>query len=245
MNEPAAPVTIAFRIPGMWSHPRELIERLPKGYRLTPEALILPDATTIDFGAMAADDQFAQIFRSSCRQPAADDELATVDDYKVNVCLMGPGGSLAAARTMMRAAAAVVRAGGAGVFIDNSALAHGGRNWLQMTDDGGPDALSFAFVSIVRGQAEAWTMGMHALGLRDIVMKRADAEKDEFGIIEVIRYMAQGEKPVGDGHVLADPNGPRFQAVVQDDAKGPAESPIRNPFGRLKLVSLHDIAQSN
>jgi len=79
MNEPAAPITIALRIPGKWSHPRELIQRLPAGCRLTGEELILPDATQVGFGAMAADDQFAQIFRSSCRQPATADELATVD----------------------------------------------------------------------------------------------------------------------------------------------------------------------
>ena len=106
----------------------------------------------------------------------------------------------------------MVRAGGAGVFIDNSALAHGGQNWLEMTEDGGPDALSFAFVAIVRGKTEVWTMGMHVLGLRDIVMKRADVEADGFDIIEVIRYLARSEKPVDDGHVIADLDGPRFQA---------------------------------
>ena len=143
---------------------------------------------------MPADDQFAQIFRSSCRQPATEDELATVDGYTVNVFLSGPGGSMQAARTMMQAGAAIVRAGGAGVFIDNSALAHGGQHWLEMTDDGGPDALSFAFVAIVRGKAEVWTMGMHVLGLRDIVMKRADVEEDGFDIIEVIRYLCPRRK---------------------------------------------------
>ena len=99
MNEPAAPVKIAFRIPGQWSHPKELLELLPADCRLTGDALILPDATEVGFGAMAADDQFAQIFRSSCRQPATEDELATVDGYTVNVFLSGPGGSLRAART--------------------------------------------------------------------------------------------------------------------------------------------------
>src|SRR5437763_678820 len=143
---------------------------------------------------MPADGQFAQIFRSSCRQPATDDELATVDDYSVNVLLSGPGGSMQAARAMMQAGAAIVRAGGAGVFIDNSALAHGGGQWLQMTEDGGPDAVSFAFVSILSGKTDVWTMGMHVLGLRDIVMKRADVEVEGFDIIEVIRYLCRGEK---------------------------------------------------
>jgi hypothetical protein len=131
------------------------------------------------------------------------------------------------------------------VFIDNSALAHGGSDWLEMTEDGGPDALSFAFVSIVRGRTEVWTMGMHVLGLRDIAMKRADADADEFGIIEVIRYLARGEKPVEAGHLLSDLSGPRFQAFAQESAEGTVGSPMHNPFGRLKLVSMRDIAEAN
>jgi len=245
MNDPPAPVKVALRIPGQWAHPGELIERLPAGCRLTPEALILPDGTQVEFGAAAADDQFAQIFRSSCRQPPRSDELRIVDGYTVNAFLSGPGGSLSAARRMMQAAAALVRAGGAGVFIDNSTLAHGGQDWLEMTDDASPDALSFAFVAIVRGQADVWTMGMHVLGLRDIVMKRADVEAGGFDIVEVIRYLSEGEKPVGDGHVIADLGGPRFQCFAQDSPAKMAGSPMHNPFGRLKLVSLRDIAETN
>jgi hypothetical protein len=245
MNEPVAPVTVALRIPGQWSHPRELVERLPAGHRLTAEALILPDKTTVEFGAMDADKQFAQIFRSSCRRPATADELARVDGYTVNLFLSGPGGSMQAARTMMQAGAALVRAGGAGVFIDNCTLAHGGQHWLEMTEDGGPDALSFAFVAIVSGQVDVWTMGMHVMGLRDIVMKRADIEAVGLDIIEVIRYLCRGEKPVEDGHVIADLNGPRFQAFTQDSPQDLAGSPMHNPFGRLQLVSMRDIAETN
>jgi hypothetical protein len=245
MNNAASPVEIALRIPGKWSHPGELIERLPAGFHFTPEALVLPDSTQVEFGAMPPDDQFAQIFRSSCRQPATDDELETVDGYTVNVTLCGPGGSIGAARAMMQAGAAIVRAGGAGVFIDNCGLAHGGQNWLEMTADGGPDALSFAFVAIYRGQADVWTVGMHVLGLRDVVMKRPDAESDGFGIVEVIRYLCRSERPVEDGHVLADLHGPRFQACTEDCTQMPAGSPMHNPFGRLKLVSMRDIAETN
>lgn len=245
MSLPDDPVMIALRIPGTWSHPRELIQRVPAGCRLTAETLILPDQTEIEFGAAPADDQFAQIFRSSLRQPATKEELATVDGYKVNVFLRGPGGSIQAARTMMRAASVIVKAGGAGVFIDNSTLAHGGGHWLEMADDSGPDALSFAYVTIIQGQAEVWTMGMHVLGLPEVVMKRADADADEFNIIEVIRYLCRGEKPIEDGHLLADLKGPRFQAQKQDSAEEFAGSPLHNPFGRLKLVSIRDIAETN
>jgi hypothetical protein len=243
MSEPAVRVTL--RIPGQWPHPRDLIQRLPDGCRFTAEALLMPDSTAVEFGAAAADNQFAEIFRSSCRQPPTAEELAVVNGYTVNAFLSGPGGSMSAARTMMRAGAALVRAGGAGVFIDNSALAHGGKTWLAMTDDGGPDALSFAFVAIIQGKTDVWTMGMHVLGLRDVVMSRADVETGGFDIVEVIRYLARGDKPVGDGHIIADLTGPRFRTVALDSAPGHAGSPMHNPFGRLKLVSMREIAESN
>jgi hypothetical protein len=114
-----------------------------------------------------------------------------------------------------------------------------------MTEDGSPDALSFAFTGIVRGKAEVYTMGMHVLGLRDVVMTRADADADENRIIEVIRYLARGEKPIENGHIIADLDGPRFQVFTEDSTEGPPGSPMQNPFGRLKLVSMKDIAQSN
>lgn len=243
MNEQAKAIRITLRVPGKWLHPGELVERLPAECRLTPEALILPDGTKVDFDPMEADDQFAQIFRSSCRQPATDDELATVDAYTVNFCLSGPGGSLDSARTMMQAGAAIIRAGGAGVFIDNSALAHGGEQWIAMAEDGSSDALSFAFVAIISNREEVWTMGMHVLGLRDVVMKRADADK--FDIIDVIRYLARGDKPVDNAHIIADLDGPRFQAFTEDDTEMDAGTPMHNPFGRLKLVSMRDIAEAN
>jgi hypothetical protein len=238
-------VKINLRIPGQWTHPKDLVDRLPDGHRLTPESLFLPDGEEIEFGAGPADDQFAQIFRGSCRNPPTEEELAAVDHYTVNVFLGGPGGSLDSVRTMMRAAAAVIKAGGAGVFIDNCGLAHGGQNWLEMTEDGSSDALSFAFVSIVQGNQQVWTMGLHALGQPDVVMKRADADDDEFSIVEVIRYLARGEKPVGDGHLLADLSGPRFQAFAEDGPKEYAGGVMHNPFGRLKLVSMRDVSERN
>jgi hypothetical protein len=241
----AAAVEIHLRIPGQWSNPGELIDRLPADCRFTPEALVLPDGKQVEFGAMRADNQFAEIFRASCRQPAAESELATVDGYTVNVVLSGSGGSMETALTMMQAGAAVVRAGGAGVFIDNSALAHGGQAWLEMTADGGPDAMSFAFVAIIRGEAEVHTMGMHVLGQRDIVMKRADADSDDMAIIEVIRYVSRGDKPIDNGHVIADLNGPRFQVFAEESEEGLEGSPLHNPFGRLRLVSMRDIAEAN
>lgn len=245
MNDTTASPEITLRIPGGWAHPGELLERLPDGFRLTPEALFLPNETKIDFVPMPPDDQFPRIFESSCRRPPAADELAVVARYTVNVGLTGPAGSLESALTMMQAGAAIVRAGGAGVFIDNSALAHGGGDWIQMTEDGGPDAISFAFTSIVRGTREVYTIGMQVMGFPDLLMRSADVDEEGETIIEIIRYVCGGSRPIDVGHVLADEQGPRFQVIGRTSDDFEPQSPMHNPLGRLKIVSAKDIAQGN
>lgn len=244
MNAADASVRTTLRIPGAWSGPEELLDRLPDGFRLTPQMLYLPDGAGVEFFPMPPDDQFAQIFESSCRKPATKDELALAGRYTVNIGLSGPGGSMDAALTMIRAGAAIVRAGGAGVFIDNSALSHGGGDWIELADDGGSDAVSFAFVSIVCGEHEVWTMGMHVIGYPEIVMRRSDTDGDE--VIDVVRYVCSGDKPIGDGHMLIDDQGgPRFQVSTTSSDESTAGSPMHNPFGRLRLTSLKDIAEGN
>jgi hypothetical protein len=241
----APEVRITLRIPGDWSHPGKLMERLPDGFRITEDSLVLPDGSEVEITPMPADNQFPSIFESSCRRPAAPHEMQIVQWYTINIMLSGPGGSLDSAARMMQAAGALIDAGGAGVFIDNCGLAHGGDFWNQMTLDGSSDALSFAFVGIVRGDQQIYTMGMHVLGFPELLMRRADADANKDAIIEVIRYVAASEKPIGDGHLLADEQGPRFQTVAMPAQNFEADSPMFNPFGMLKLVNIKDIASGN
>jgi hypothetical protein len=246
MNHASDSPLITLRIPGDWSHPGELVERLPPGFRLSPEHLALPDGTKIDFVPIQPDDQFAGIFKSSCRRPPTRDELAVVARYSVNIGLTGPGGSLESALTMMQAGAAIVQAGGAGVFIDNSALAHGGETWLELTEDGGPEAISFAYASIVRGREEVYTMGMQVMGFPNILMRSRDVDDRGEMVIEIIRYICGGGRPIGVGHVLADDQGhPRFQVLAKMDDEFEADSAMHNPFGLLKIVSAKSIAEDN
>jgi hypothetical protein len=171
--------------------------------------------------------------------------MTVLKNYQVNIGLTGPGGSMESALKVMQAAAAILQAGGAGVFIDNSALAHGGSDWLAMTADGGPEAISFAFVSIIRGPDEVFTMGMQILGFPDLLMNADDVDPRGDAAIEIIRYVCGCDRPIDVGHVLADENGPRFQIVSRDRDEFESDSPMHNPHGRLKLVSAQDIADSN
>ena len=245
MSETDVMVETTLRIPGTWHDAHELMARLPEGYRIIPQALALPDGTEIEFTPLPPDDQFAKIFQSACRKSPTAEEMRRVNGYTVNLGLIGPGGSMAAALTTMQAGAAIVRAGGAGVFIDNSGLAHGGEDWIKMAEDGSSDAVSFAFVNIVKGKEDVRTVGMRAMGLPDIVMQLTDTDTDGEVIIDAVRSMCRSEKPMGDGHLLVVQAGPH--RLVQATNRDLSESTIsmRNPFGRLQLLRSSDGAKLN
>lgn len=236
---------IALRVPGDWSNPRELLTRLPKEYRLGPESLYLPDGKQIEFIPLPPDEQFPQIFRSSCRRSATDGELATLDRYRLAVGLIGPGGSIESARSMMQAGAAIVRAGGAGAFIDNSCAAHGGSDWIEMTENGGPSAISYAYVSILRGSQGVYTMGMHVLGYSDLLMDATNSGEYGDAFLDLIRYLCGGQIPIQVGHSFADEGGPLFQIASRGNDTFAVDSPYHNPFGRLKIVSTRQIVERN
>lgn len=242
-NEPQDPVTIVLRIPGTWAEPGELIERLDEEYELTPDALILPDGDVIEFIPVPPDDQFAQVFRTSCRSPANAAELTAIDSYSVNVVLKGPGGSLDAAHRMMMTGAAIIDAGGAGVFIDNSAMAHGGAAWVKMAREGCADAVSFGYVSVIDGAQKIWTMGMHLLGHPDLEME--PRHKDGDALVEVIRYVCASDRQVGDGHLILTESGSHFRVSATPDRQSPSDSPMFNPWGRLALKSVQRLAEEN
>ncbi len=242
-NETADPVTITVRIPGNWAHPGKIIERMPAGYRLTAEALVLPDGQKVEFHPAPPDDQFVGVFESACRTDLTAEETEVLHSYTVNLVLNGPGGTLNHAWTMMEAASAIIQAGGAGVFIDNSALAHSGQAWMEMASSGDTDALSFAYVSVINGQPNIWTMGMHMLGLPDIEMNQDCGHGDN--VIEIMRYVCASKKPIGDGHIVADENGPRFHIFAKTDQRSKLDSPMFNPYGRLLLKNVRRIAEEN
>lgn len=245
MNRIETTPEITLRIPGDWSGFKELEDRLPQGYQLGPEGLVLPDGSQVELSVQKPDQQFASIFQSACRKPPQESELEVLRNYRVKIGLMAPGGSLEAALRAMQAAGAFVRAGAAGVFIDNSALAHGGSDWLAMTDDGGPDAISFAFVSIVHDPREFWTMGMHVMGYPDLRMNAADISDRGEAVVETIRYICGSGRTVDVGHILADEYGPQFQVVAKLKGEFEPSSPMHNPYGQLRIISAKDIASGN
>jgi len=88
--------------------------------------------------------------------------------------------------------------------------------------------------------------GEGAFGMqRALQMRWCDIDEQGEAIVELIRYICRGDHPVDVGHLLADEQGPRFQVVGSGKDEFQPDSVMHNPYGRLKIVSMKEIAEGN
>jgi hypothetical protein len=234
-----APPEAALRIPGVWQRPEEFAERLPAGCRMTESGLVLADGTEFELHPLAADDEFPRLFATSCAKLPTADERERIESYVTNLCIVGPGGSIDAATRIMNAAAVVLHAGGAGVFVDNSGLAHGATDWLTLVESANDGGVYWAFVSYVRGERELYSIGMHVLGCRDAIIPRTgNDEYDLRTLHSFLGYSAFSGAELHDGEVVGDAVLPTFKIRSQADDRVPSSAPMFNPYGRWRLETL-------
>lgn len=233
---PPIAIEVTLRIPGSWAGPEDFLSRLPPDCRTTESELILADGSVFELNVLPADEDFPRVFADSCPKLPTPNEREQIENYQVNICVTGPGGSLSAAKSLMAAGAAILDAGGAGVFIDNCGISHGATDWrtlLESADDGG---VYWAFVSTVGSEIELYSVGMHVLGLRDAIVPRTGADEFDYRTMHsFLGYTAFSGVKLTDGEAIGDPVLANFRVFHQADDRTPAEAPTFNPFGRWRL----------
>jgi hypothetical protein len=228
---------VTLRIPGAWSEPVEFFERLPPGCHSTAEGLALDDGSEFELHALPADDEFPRIFAGSCPKLPSESERERIEAYRTNLCLTGRGGSLEAAQQLMAAAAAVLATGGAGVFVDNSGIAHGATDWLTLLGDAENGGVYWAFVSTVRNDDELYSVGMHILGFRDVIIPSTGNDEYDYRTLHsFLGYTAFSGATIRDGDMVGDPVLPTYHAHMQPEDRFSTDAPMFNRYGRWRLV---------
>lgn len=237
-DENVAP-EVTLRIPGTWSRPEEFYERLPRGCRCTENSLVLVDGAEFELNVLPADEEFPRIFAGSCPKLPTESERERIENYKVNICLTGRGGSIEAAKRLMAAGAAVLSAGGAGVFVDNSGIAHGATDWLKLHDSADDGGVYWAFIIAARSEDQVYSIGMHILGFRDaIIPATGNHEYDSRTLHSFLGFTAFSGAKLRDGEMVGDPVLPTFRVHTQADDRFEADAPMFNPRGRWRLEPL-------
>ncbi|MCA9177740.1 MAG: hypothetical protein KDB14_24910 [Planctomycetales bacterium] len=243
-NKDALP-EVTLRIPGRWRTEKELIRRLPPCCEFRQNWLRVDGGSPVWLATIPADAQFPRIFEMSCRRPTQPRERMQVAEYRRNAAIVGRGGSLAAARHLLRVGATILRAGGAGVFIDNSLMSHGGADWLELDENSDdPLAVFYAFVNIIRGVEGFKSHGMHVFGQRDGVIDvepsrdDGDLEQAQLRAIEDFLRLSCCEERQWSAHEeFSDERGRTFHLEPLEDASQfRPDHPVVNPYGRWQLA---------
>jgi hypothetical protein len=244
-DEDAVP-EIQIRVPGPWESPEELEEGLKRsrtGWRMDmSDGGLVHDATRrrVEGGNSPHDDDLAGIFRSGHGGRMSKKELNLIKEHATKIHVSSPGGSEESARVAVDAAAALIRAGGTGVFVDNSGACHGPRDFLKLAGDKDPGGLYWIFVTLTSGPDGIWSTGMQCLGLRDCRLVDPPDDKNiaAFAIHNFLGYTYQSGAIVCDGDVLNGPDGPLFRVFHEPCTTLPAGSPMHNPYGMWRLEAV-------
>ena len=229
------PIEIALRIPGTWANEELLAQAIPSDCKLTGNSLVLADGSQVELYVRPRDRQFVDVFKASSRTDPTGQESESVRNYHLQVCLVGPGGSMQSAAAMMRSAIPILQAGGAGVFVDNSALSFGASHWRKMAGFCDADALTFGYVTIVRNGQDTYTVGMQVFGKPDLIMPTKSVGQEGSVIIDMMLKTATSDQSFDAGQQMDLPYARLFKVHKIIDDKSPVGSPMHNPWGRLEF----------
>jgi hypothetical protein len=222
-------------IPGPWRSRSELGQALADsetGYLLTEGVLHDTDSGfACDLVYEDADPALPAAFVKAGPHWAASEAMAAVAGHACVAYLIGQGGSRAAAESMMRAGAALIDAGGLGVNVDSTGIAHGPAYWSAMCDALPELSAHRALVVYVTG-ADVYSCGMHNFGLPDAITTATDKAAAADMLRTFTRYLLERAPQMEDGHTFSISEGaPVYRVLKVPAIDYGADSLFNNPYG--------------
>src|SRR5262245_26270889 len=136
MGEGQGDPEVVICIPGEWQNQQELlgsIVRNSEGYASAGRTLLeLKTVHGFEPQFEALDPRMLEAFRASGWHWRDTDEMARIAGHSSVVYIIGHGGSRKNTEALITAAAGVIKAGGLGVKIETSGLAHAPAVWLEL-----------------------------------------------------------------------------------------------------------------
>ncbi|MBN3727445.1 hypothetical protein [Burkholderia sp. Ac-20379] len=158
-------------IPGSWETRADLIAALihaDTGYLFAGGILMQmesQDAFRVHFES--ADERMASAFHAAGPHWRDSSEMAAIAQHKSVVYVVDEGGSRARIEALMAAGAALIDAGGLGVKVESSGVAHSPEQWRDYVANVHLLSAYRAFVVTV-GSDAPYTCGMHNFGMKDV-----------------------------------------------------------------------------
>ncbi len=241
----SAPVSIAraksvLCIPGPWKDHNAFATAVADTGRYLCAAGMLIDLqskSAFNYTFEGADNRMVQAFRAAGSN-LAEDLLKQIERHRSVVYLISFELNLAGANALMRAAAAVLDAGGLAIKVETAGLAHTPKQWQELCGVQAEHGAHQAFVVYVSG-TNSYSCGMHNLGLFDALVTVADSELlgDAVELLRAFNWYQISEAPqfqAGQSFATQQ-SGPVYQLALAPARFAPTD-PFYNGFGTWQLL---------
>lgn len=241
MDETTAPPQIVLCLPGPWADRTAFLQAIVGGtdgqYLFLGKLLMhIPTETVFDIDFEAHDARMSSAFASAGPHWRDTPDMMRIASHRSVVYLLGHGGSDADVRALMLAAGAVLDAGGLGVKVDSSGVAHSPDAWRTFCGESASFGPYRAFVVTVTGPGEAYSCGMHAFGLRDAWVVDGDMRGAESVAGTFSWYLYKERPAIREGQTFScDAESPVYRIGSSAGPDHPADSLFVNPCGTWRL----------
>jgi hypothetical protein len=241
MRDTIASPQLVLCVPGPWEDRsaflRDLIEST-QGQFIGAGAFLMQvgaqDAFQFEFASFDA--HMADAFRAAGPHWRDAPDMARIATHRSVIYLLGKGDSDEGVEALMLAARALLDAGGFGVKVESTGLAHAPDAWRTMCTDIAAFSPYRAFVVVVTGAGEACSCGMHTFGMRDVVVEDDDPESALYAARTFSWYLFTERPHVEAGQTFAcDAEAPVYRIEADDRDRYEHGSLFNNPYGMWRL----------
>lgn len=233
---------IIIGIPGLWEARSGIVHSIAKtsdakegsGFFFAGTVL-LEIATQIGYTleVYEPDPGLENAFEIAGQGSIAQSDLELISQHTFTLYVTKDDPSLEAAKGMLRAGRALLKAGGIAVKVESAGIAHSAQQWLQISDSTDPFDFYRAYVTLVRGETTYYSCGMQNFGLADSSIPiRIDSATAATLLNQFNIYQLAEQPSLGNGHTFSvSATSPRFRLKKEKCRWYEVDNPLHNSFG--------------
>lgn len=231
-------------IPGNWTDRLELgarIVRESEGYVFAGRILMHSETNDkFELQFEAADPRVVTAFAHAGHHWGGTADMERITAHASVVYLIGKCGVPINAERLMLAGEGLLKAGGLGVKVESSGIAHSPGAWRGFAADRHHFSAHDAFVLYVRG-AQIYSCGMHHFGLPEAMVDQGDAS-DPAELLRIFtRYLLTENPTIRVGQTFSTAqDAPLYRIVEGAGVDYGQDSLFHNPYGMLRLMAVSE-----
>lgn len=232
-------IEIVLCIPGPWADRSALIESIVKdsgGYIFAGMILMHPETSqffNLEFDGR--DERMAPAFEAAGSHWRNTPEMELISSHKSVCYLISKGGSIESAHSIMHAANALLNAGGFGVKVESSGLAHPPKDWQKQCKYNYLFKSHSSYVVYITSES-TYSCGMHNFGLPDAIVDSSEAENPTELLRVFTHYLLSESPEIKEGQTFSvDSASPVYRLKAHPAINYGEDSLFNNPFGMWQL----------